>query len=111
MNEDVSEVFADLTETLQVRLITKLPVDFEVKEQSEGVDCFELHLQPMPEQKILRKPEGERDWMWWEGWCERELKLDDEIQDSEGRVFKTGKKGNWSKVGGFFHYEFTETPQ
>lgn len=109
MMPNVSAVFADWTSRVQMKVIKKVPLDFELKEETLQVVEFEAVMQPMPPQKVDRKPEGERAWKWWEAWSTLKLQRDTIVQDMDGLQFRVQSVQDWSQAG-FYHYDMTEQP-
>lgn len=109
MIPNLMSVLYNWTEPTQMKRLKKLVSNFEVNEQVQAVETFEGLLTAMTEQKVNRKPENERDWMWWSMWSTFELQLDDLVQDDRDRVFRVGSRRDWSKAG-FYEYDLTETP-
>lgn len=106
---NVSAVFAGWTSPVQMKVISKTAQDFELNEETLAVVEYEAVMQPMPPQKVDRKPEGERIWKWWESWSVTRLQPDTVVQDQDGVQFKVQSVQDWGQ-GGFFHYELTEQP-
>lgn len=110
MIPQVSSVFLNWTEQVQMKVIQKEAVDLELSEKTLAVVTYEAVMQPMPPQKVERKPEGLRTWKWWESWSTTELEVDTVVQDPAGVQYRVQSKQDWSQ-GGFFHYEMTEEPR
>ena len=62
---DVSDAFWGWTSPVTLQLVTQTIVDYEAVETAAGAVAFQGVLQPMPAQKLLVKPEGQRTWKWW----------------------------------------------
>lgn len=104
----LDEALWDLTDATQFQVIKKTSSDFEAEETDVNDVIFEAHMQPVPPQKLLIKPEGQRTWRWWLLWTDKELDLDWILKDAAGRLFRVMSKSNWQQAG-FFEYELTET--
>jgi hypothetical protein len=109
MLPNVSTVLQNWTNATMTRVIDKAAVDFEVKETGVRTKTFEAMLTPMPPQKVDRKPEGDRVWMWWDCLTTELLNLDDQVQDDQGRVFKVSTRADWSRAG-YYAYDLQEQP-
>lgn len=104
---DVSEALWGLTEPAQFRTVSRTPVDFEAVETQAAPQWFDAVLQPIDNQKLLIKPEGERRWKWFEMLTEKELNLGDTVEAYDGKTYRVMAKSDWSQ-GGYFRYELTE---
>lgn len=109
MFPQVQNVFLNWLSTTQLKVIQKLPVDFELQEDTLAVITVDMVLQAMSPEKIQRKPEDQRTWKFWDGWSTERVQLDATLQDPDGRQFKVESMNDWSQ-GGFFHYELLEQP-
>lgn len=109
MMPNVSSVFSNWTSPVQLRVVVKRADDFQLREDVMQIAPFEAVMQPMKAQSVDRKPEGVRQWRWWEAWTQQELAPDAVVQDQDGLQFRVQAKTNWAQ-GGFFHYEMTEQP-
>lgn len=110
MIPNVSAAMNNWTVPVQLRLVSRVAVDFEAAENVLDVVVFEAVMQPMPPQRVNRKPEGERAWKWWEAWSTKSLNADDVVQDENGLQFRVGSVQDWSQAG-FFKYDMTEKPK
>lgn len=95
---------------VQMKIISKQPVDFELQEDVVAVPTLEMMLQAMSPQKVDRKPENERTWKWWDGWSIKRVPLDSVMQDPDGKEFRVSSVRDWSQAG-FFAYELVEQPK
>jgi hypothetical protein len=109
MFPNVAEAFSDWTSAVQMKVVNKEAVDFEVNEQVLKVVAFDAVMQPIPPQRVDRKPEGQRIWKWWEMWADTSLAPDTVVQDQNGLQFRIQSVQDWSQAG-YFHYELTEQP-
>ncbi len=119
---DMSAGLWGLQDPIQFRRVVKLAVDFEVVEEIGGTaygfggygegaydsGIFQGVLQPLPERKLLIKPEGQRLWKWWRFWTTMELALDDVIVDKSGKRYRVMADQDWSS-GNYREYQLTET--
>lgn len=103
----MAEVFWDWTDNVTLKLIKKGITDFEVTESEIVETTFQGVLQPMPPQKLLVKPEGQRLWKFWELWTTQFLEPDQIIQDPDGTIYRVMSKDNWNNAG-YYHYELTQ---
>lgn len=68
-----------------------------------------INYQPMPPQRIDKKPEEERAWVWWDIYMDNSLEL--KIKDwivIDDKNFQIMARHNWS-LSGFYHYECVES--
>lgn len=110
MFPNVSSVFFNWTSTVQMKVINKEAVDFELVEDTLGIDTFEAVIQALSPKEVQRKPENERIWKWWEMWSTTHIEKDTVIQDPNGVEFRVQSTQDWSQ-GGFYHSELTEQPR
>lgn len=109
---DVLDAIAGFEETTRLRIIKKAVANFQVleTEQNPQVELWlEAVLQAVHPRALLVKPEGQRQWKWWDMWCTEKLELDWELQDYEGTRFRVMSRANWSQAG-YWHYELQEGP-
>jgi len=94
------------------KIASRTPVDFEAQETFELGKTFAGTLEPMPDQKLLTKPEGERSWKWYQLWTRQQLNVGDVVVAGtpDFRTYQVMKKADWSK-GGYFFYQLTERPE
>lgn len=109
MFPNVNSVFSNWTSPVQLRLVSRSVSDFEAKETTLDVVPFEAVMQAMRNQQVDRKPEGERQWKWWDVWTDKKIALDSVVQDQNGAQFRVRSVNDWSQAG-FFKYEMTEKP-
>jgi len=95
---------------LQFAIIEKSVVDFEAVETTLDVKYLNGVMTPMTAQKLLIKPEGQRQWKWWEIITTTRLNLDWLLQDPAGKRYRIMSITDWSQAG-FYTYELTEAPQ
>ena len=110
MFPQVSSVFMNWTSQVQMRVVRKVAVDFEMVPDTLGVDTFEAVIQAMKPRDVERKPEGLRQWKWWDLWTTTNVPADTVLQDPDGVEFRVQSVTDWSQ-GGFFHIEMTEQPR
>lgn len=106
----VQSAFLNWTSAVQLRVVKPTAVDFEAFEDPLEIITFQAVIQPMPPQKVDRKPEGLREWKWLEMWTTMQLELDTVAQDPDGVQYRIQSRQDWSQ-GGFFHYDMTEQPR
>jgi len=97
-------------QTIQLQIVKKAVEDFDVKETSVTCQTIIAVIQPTPAQKLLLKPEGQRQWKWWEIWSESKLKLDWILKDDAGKHYRVMEVSDWSN-GGFYNYQLAEAPE
>ena len=90
-----------------VVIITKSIVDYEEVE-TETATTLKINKQPVPQTKVDRKPESQREWKWWSFIIQGEtlLKVDDIIIVDSIR-YRIENISNWSESG-FTKYEAIE---
>ena len=96
------------TQKINFQIVTKSIVNHQVQETT-SVETFDCNLQPMPAQKVDKKPLEQRSWKWWslivkEGII---LKPDDKLTDRNGTVYTIMKVNDWTESG-FQKYEAVE---
>ena len=92
-----------------VTIITQTVVNHETVE-TESIKTYPANFQPMPAEKVNRKPEEQRTWKWWSIIIQDKtvvLKTDDKIKDSYGKVFRVESVNDW-RESGFTSYEAVE---
>lgn len=110
MFPQVSSVFFNWTNAVQMRVVRKVAVDFEMEPDTLGVDTFEAVVQAMKSRDVDRKPEGLREWKWWTMWSVVRLPADTVVQDMNGVEFRVQSVEDWSQ-GGFYKTDMTEQPR
>lgn len=104
---NLAEVLWDWDIAVELKLVKKNIADFEVDETSIVDRIFRGVIQPMPPQKLMIKPEGQRYWKFWELWTAQSLSVDDIILDPDGKTYRVTSRDDWKRAG-YFHYELTE---
>ena len=96
----------------QYKIVSRTPVDFESQETFDLPVTFAGSMQPMPDQKLLVKPEGERSWKWYQLWTRQKLNVGDVVVAGtpDFRTYQVMKLADWSK-GAYFQYQLTERPE
>lgn len=110
MFPQVSSVFFNWTDAIQMKVIKKEAVDFELFEGTLAVVEFEAVIQAMKSKDVDRKPENERIWKWWNMWSTENFPSDTVVQDPDGVQFRIQRTTDWSR-GGFYVAEMTEQPR
>lgn len=83
-------------------------VDFETVLTANDPVTARVNYQPTPPQRVDKKPEEDRQWIWWDIWVDSSLKL--KIKDwivIDDKNFQAMAIHDW-KVSGFYHYECVE---
>ena len=109
---DVTEAVNSLEETTRLRIITKTVSNFGVTEAEQQPQIplwVEAVLQAIHPRSLLVKPEGQRQWKWWDMWCTERLELDWVLQDPDGVKLRVMSRMNWSQAG-WYQYELVEGP-
>lgn len=93
------------TRKIQFKIVTKTVANNRVSKTTETV-TLNCNLQPMPQQRVNKKPEEQRSWRWWslivkEGPI---LKPDDTVTDPYSRTFTIMGVNDWTESG-FQKYE------
>lgn len=104
----MSGAFAGWTETKTVTVVTKTVVNHRVSE-SESDKTVDISLQPMPPERVARKPEEQRSWKWWSLWIRegrQSLKIDD-IITVDGTPYRIAVVSDWSAAQ-YQNYEAVE---
>lgn len=109
MMPNVSDAFWDWTTPVILRLVTTEVVDFQAVETSDGVQTFDAVMEPIPPQKLLVKPEGQRTWKWWYLWTTYPLELDQIVADQENKQYRVMTVSDW-RNGGHVQYEVVQNP-
>ena len=96
-------------ETMEFTIVQKTVVDHEIVENSKApvILWFEGNVQPMHSRDLMIKPEGQRNFKWWDLWTEMELKNDDIIKDRNGLTYRVMGGNDWSQAG-YQKYTLTE---
>jgi hypothetical protein len=106
---DVSAAFMEWTETLVFYPLRKTQSDGETVETQIIPVIFAGNLQPMPERKVLLKPEGERLWKWWELLSKQYIPLDSVVKDRQSKSYRVMDVKDWHQAG-YYWYQLTEGP-
>lgn len=113
MNElDVMDAIAGLEQTVRLQIVNKTVLNFEEHEINQAPQVpiwIEAVLESIHPRMLLVKPEGQRQWKWWEMWCTEHLELDWVIKDEGGNLFRVMSRQDWSQAG-YYHYELVEGP-
>jgi len=103
----VSGALRGWMKTQTISRVTKSVVNHKPVEAFEDI-VVKLMKQPLPPEKVNRKPEEQRSWVWYSIWMKSsvEFKIDDVIVIS-GKKYKVQSKTNWDEAG-YYSYEATE---
>lgn len=90
-----------------VQRVTKTVVNHRVQETTVDV-TLDINLQPMPPQEVVRRPEDQRQWKWWNVIVRRGPLLNiDDVLIADGINYRIVKVHNWTESG-FQKYEAIE---
>ena len=107
---NVSVAMGNWFQPMTFNLITKETVNFEVVETSDEIS-FNGVWQVFSPQKLLMKPEGQRDWKWFTLHSDVDLELTpDQVVEYFGTRYRVTGKIDHNRYG-FFEYEMTEDYQ
>ena len=109
MFPNMSRALWGLGTPIQFSIIQKDVEDFEVKETSLDVIDLVAVMSPLPQRRLILKPEGQRQWNWWTIQTEKKLELDWMLQDTAGKKYRIMSMSDWSQAG-FYEYELMESP-
>jgi hypothetical protein len=104
---NVADGLAGLTQTLRMVRETQVVTDYEVVEPVQQDFYFEGVLEPLKPQRLLLKPEGERNWRYWDMWSEMDMPINTIVLDPEGVRFRVTARVPWFEAG-YFQYELTQ---
>jgi len=95
------------TNNISVKIITQTISGHKTVE-SAAEEILDINLQPVPAQRVERKPEYQREWKWWSLIIKNGplLKIDDIIIVNSIR-YKIQSVSNWASSG-FHKYEAIE---
>ena len=109
MYPQMTSAFFGLLDTVQMQVINKTVVDFDVNETVLDVVTFDAVLQVMKPEDVNRKPEGLRQWKFYDMWTDFNLKLDTPVQGPDGTQFRVQDVEPW-ELAGFFKYSLVQQP-
>ncbi len=109
MIPQVSGAFRNWQSTIDMKIVKTTAVDFEPNVEVLNIVSVNMMVNAMSPRKVDRKPEGLRDWKWWEGFSETKLATDTVIQDPEGLQFRVHSVTDWGQAG-YYEYELVEQP-
>ena len=109
MFPQVSSVFFNWMDSVQMKVVNRTAVDFESQEDVLDITTFEAVITPMKSKDVDRQPENLRIWKWWDMWSTTDFGIDTVIQDPSGTQFRVRSSTDWSQ-GGYFHVTMTEQP-
>jgi len=89
------------------RVVNKAIVDFEVEEDKVLDTSFQGVLEPIPPTKLLVKPEGDRQWKWYNLWTTQPLELNAILMDADEKTYRVMRKSDWNGAG-YYEYELTQ---
>ena len=98
------------TKKIPCKIVTQTVVNHKTQENENDV-ILDKNIQPIPQTKVDRKPEGQRTWKWWNLLIRNGqlLKIDDVVIINNKR-FRIQSIGDWSESG-FQNYEAIEDYQ
>ena len=109
---DVSDALIGLGQTTRLRIVKKTVVNFEVSETEQAPKVplwFDAVIEAVHPRRLLVKPEGQREWKWWDMRSTQRLELHWEIEDTNGARLRVMSRQNWSQAG-YWQYELIEGP-
>jgi hypothetical protein len=74
--------------------------------ETEVEKVANMMIQPLPQQIVDKKPEGQRDWKYWTIWSNAEFNLNDIIIVNNKR-YKIKSKQDWGEAK-YYQYETIE---
>lgn len=107
MFPNMKDAFFGFTDRAQFARVSKASVDHEVVETKAEVVWFSGVFEPISPQRLERKPEGQRNWKFWDLWTTEKLVNDDIIQDACNKQYRVSSNQDWRK-GGYYFYELVE---
>jgi hypothetical protein len=88
----------------KIKLVTSVVINHIPTEQMKTIE-IELNYQPMPAEKIQRKPEEFRSWKWYNVWMKSSIILKtNDIIFVNCMKFRIDSKTDWSPAG-YYEYE------
>jgi hypothetical protein len=106
---NMAEAFFEWAGTVKLKVVEKVINDFEIEEDKIADVSFDGVLEPIPEQKLLIKPEGQRKWIWITLWTIQFLEPDMIVIDCEGKQYRVMSRSDWANAG-FYEYQLTQQP-
>ena len=104
---NVRNVLKGWTKRQTAYVIRKQNVDFEVVELIENKP-LRIMAVPMPPEKVMKKPEGQRSWKWFTVFTYSSLKLNTDDKIIADKTYLIMSKSDWSESG-FLSYDCIET--
>lgn len=109
MFPQLQSMFLNWDQAVQMKVLNKTAVDFEVQEVVLGIPVIDMMLQVMKARDVDRKPENIRHWKFWNGWSETKVPLDTRMQDPEGLEYIVNAVTDWGQSG-FYIYDLVQQP-
>lgn len=108
---NVSGALRGWTKKRQVIIVLQTVVNHKVVEVTNPAIWIDINVQPLPQERIDKKPEGQRSWKWRSLWVKFGplLKTDDKLI-IDGITYRIMSVSNWSE-GGYQAYEAIEDYQ
>lgn len=104
---NVAEAFSDWDSGITLKIVSKEINDFEVSERKINDVPFRGVLQPVPPQKLMIKPEGQRSWKWYTMRSKKYLEVDSILVDNANKTYRVMSNTDWAGAG-FFEYELVQ---
>lgn len=104
----MTEALSGLTQQVQFARIKRILKGFNSVPTIQKVNTFAGSLQPIHPRRLMIKPEGERQWRWFQLWTGQQLSTGDYVQDPNGVQYKVMASSDWSQAG-YFEYELIES--
>jgi hypothetical protein len=106
----VNSAYGNWKQPMTFNLITKSNVAFEVSQTSNEIH-FEGCWQPLGPQQLVMKPEGQREWKWFELHTDVDLELSpDQIVEYFGERYRVSEKRDYNRYG-YFNYHLCQDYQ
>lgn len=112
MMPNMRQPIKGLGRRITCQVIKEKIVDRESVIEPRDILRTSIVMYPMPERKLLIKPEGQRDWKWWEGVSSKKLKLGWFIRpDKDKKKLYEVMSDSDFRQARFFAYQFAEAPR
>lgn len=113
MIPNVGSAIRGLGRPVELQVVKVTVEDHEAVETIKAAFVVRGVLHPSRSQSLVVKPEGQRDWKYWDFFVRehrQSLSLGWSLFDSNGRLFRVMDVEDWTQ-GGFCKYALAERPQ